>query len=214
MPTRAVRTMLVRTLAAALLSVWSLLRAFAPAYGSDEGEITWSIFVEPPEPVAGDTITVTMHAGGADSPFMFPYVQVEQDQDTPTIGLVGVEGGWGATITLDAIAPGTAIVRATGFFEKAACPTPGSDFCFPKGFYLTTPDIVIDVSPSDCGDANGDGAVNSLDAAWLLQYAAGLIQTLVPPTNLDVNGDAAIDALDATLILQHAAGLVRAPTCA
>lgn len=31
------------------------------------------------------------------------------------------------------------------------------------------------------GDANADGAINAVDAALILQYAAGLIDNLPPP---------------------------------
>lgn len=213
MSTLTNRILIVAAIAAVLLIAWFILRAVGPTYGSDQENIVWSIHVTPEQPVVGQPITVTISAGGVQSPFMFPSVQVQQSAGAPAVGLVTVEGGWGVTITLDALAQGTATLTATGFFEKQACPTPGSGFCFPEGFYLTTPDIVIDVSPAGCGDANGDGVVNSIDATWTLQYAAGLIHTLVAPTNLDVNGDGNIDALDAAIMLQHAAGLVPAPTC-
>jgi hypothetical protein len=55
------------------------------------------------------------------------------------------------------------------------------------------------------GDANGDGTVNSIDAAIVLQYTAALIG---PPSNSDVNGDSSITAVDAALILQYDAGLI------
>jgi hypothetical protein len=61
---------------------------------------------------------------------------------------------------------------------------------------------------SDLGDANCDDAVNATDAVFLLQFGAGLINSLPCPEGGDVNGDGAFDALDATLILQFSAGLL------
>ena len=216
MPTLAVRILIALSIAALLLFAWLVLRAVGPTYGSNEDGIMWSIQVSPETPIAGETISVTISVGGAQSPFMSPNIQIDQDENDPAVAIATVQGGSGVKVTLDALAPGTATLRATGFLEKYVCteePPPNMPPCFPHGFYATSPDIVIEVLSSDCGDANGDGAINSLDATWTLQYAAGLILTLVAPMNLDVNGDGNIDALDATIMLQHAAGLIPAPTC-
>lgn len=57
------------------------------------------------------------------------------------------------------------------------------------------------------GDANCDGVVNSVDAALVLQFVAGLRVSLPCRENADVNGDGRVDARDAALILQIDAGL-------
>lgn len=57
------------------------------------------------------------------------------------------------------------------------------------------------------GDANCDGLVNSIDAAIVLQFVAGLIDSVPCPANADVDGNGRIDAIDAALILQIDAGL-------
>jgi hypothetical protein len=62
--------------------------------------------------------------------------------------------------------------------------------------------------PIDYGDASCDGAVNSIDAAVILQYAAALLATLSCAANADVNGDGRVDPLDAALVLQYSAGLI------
>lgn len=54
------------------------------------------------------------------------------------------------------------------------------------------------------GDVNGDGVVNSIDAALILKYAAGQIETL---ENGDYNGDGVINSIDAAAILKASAGL-------
>jgi hypothetical protein len=76
---------------------------------------------------------------------------------------------------------------------------------------ITGNTVQIDIQPGPPdlpGDANCDGVVNALDAAAVLQYGAGLVNTLpcLPNANASVSG--AIDGLDALLILQYAAGLV------
>jgi alpha-tubulin suppressor-like RCC1 family protein len=56
------------------------------------------------------------------------------------------------------------------------------------------------------GDVNGDGRVNAIDAALVLQYSAGLI--VFPGPSADVNHDGYVNAIDAALILQYVAGLL------
>jgi plastocyanin len=56
------------------------------------------------------------------------------------------------------------------------------------------------------GDANKDGEVDSIDAALVLQFGAGLTSTINP--NADVNDSGEVDSIDAALILQFVAGLI------
>ncbi len=59
-----------------------------------------------------------------------------------------------------------------------------------------------------CGDVNGDGAVNSLDAAAILRFDAGLQQLTEDEKNAaDINGDGKVNSLDAAQILKHDARL-------
>ena len=57
-------------------------------------------------------------------------------------------------------------------------------------------------------DVDCDGSVNSIDAVLILQFDAGLIDTLACGWNADVNDDGLANAIDATLILQYDAGLL------
>lgn len=57
------------------------------------------------------------------------------------------------------------------------------------------------------GDANCDGATNSIDATLLLQHIAGLLDAIPCEDEADVNGGG-IDSTDAALILQFEAGLL------
>jgi hypothetical protein len=52
------------------------------------------------------------------------------------------------------------------------------------------------------GDVNCNGVVNAVDAAFILQYSAGLIATLPCPEAADLNGDGRINAIDAAILLQ------------
>ena len=57
------------------------------------------------------------------------------------------------------------------------------------------------------GDANCDGTANSIDAALVLQLAAGLVDYLLCEGWADADRDGETTSIDATLILQHDAGL-------
>ena len=61
------------------------------------------------------------------------------------------------------------------------------------------------------GDASCDGTTNSIDAAIVLQFVAGLTTSLPCPAAADVNADGRLDTIDAALILQHTAGLITLP---
>jgi hypothetical protein len=63
-------------------------------------------------------------------------------------------------------------------------------------------------APSLPGDVNCDGSVNSIDAAYILQYGAGLILGLPCQSKSDANQDGSVNSIDAALILQYGAGLI------
>jgi hypothetical protein len=50
--------------------------------------------------------------------------------------------------------------------------------------------------------------VNSIDAAIVLQFGAGLLHTLCNSALADVNHSGTVDSIDAALILQYGAGLI------
>jgi len=60
------------------------------------------------------------------------------------------------------------------------------------------------------GDVNGDGHVDSVDAALILQAEAGLIdlEDLAFPNNGDVNQDDVVNSIDSQLILQFEAAQI------
>lgn len=58
------------------------------------------------------------------------------------------------------------------------------------------------------GDVNDDGHVNSVDAALILQYNAGLARTLPNLGSADVNHNGSVNSIDGALVLQYVAGLL------
>ncbi|MBQ4648005.1 MAG: dockerin type I repeat-containing protein [Clostridia bacterium] len=60
------------------------------------------------------------------------------------------------------------------------------------------------------GDANGDGVLNSLDAALILKYDAMIITDLTPLQLMlcDANGDGTVNSLDAAQILKYDAMII------
>ncbi len=58
------------------------------------------------------------------------------------------------------------------------------------------------------GDADCSSSVSSIDAALVLQYDAGLLETLDCQFAADTNSDGTVDSRDALLILQNVAGLI------
>ncbi|MCH8162125.1 MAG: dockerin type I repeat-containing protein [Chloroflexi bacterium] len=56
--------------------------------------------------------------------------------------------------------------------------------------------------PTFVGDVNCDGTANSIDAALILQFDAGLIPSLACIQDADVNEDGFINAIDAALLIQ------------
>jgi len=59
------------------------------------------------------------------------------------------------------------------------------------------------------GDVNGDGMVNSLDAAQALKFDALIIElSETALTAADVNGDGSVNSLDAAMILKYDAGII------
>lgn len=60
------------------------------------------------------------------------------------------------------------------------------------------------------GDVNCNGRVDSVDAALILQYDAGLVHSLPCAGNADANRDDRINAIDSALVLQVVAGLLGA----
>ena len=61
---------------------------------------------------------------------------------------------------------------------------------------------------SSCGDANGSGTVDAVDAALILFAIAGLTPAVPSPNNADVDGNGRLDSVDVLRILQVSAGLI------
>ena len=73
----------------------------------------------------------------------------------------------------------------------------------PQSLATNTPIVLSDLL---VGDANCSGFVDPVDATFILQWWAGLVDVL--PCPADANGDNTLNILDATVILQFSAGLI------
>ena len=76
------------------------------------------------------------------------------------------------------------------------------------GAAATCLDAAIAEPPRLLGDADCSEAVTSIDAAFILQFVARLLESLACQTAGDTNEDGVIDSIDAVLILQNVAGLL------
>ncbi len=114
-------------------------------------------------------------------------------------------GGGGCTQGTPAPTTATATPAAT-----TTVPPPITPSITPTPTQTPTPTAVS----ARCGDVDGSGSVNSIDAALVLQYTAGLIQTLAYPEGADVDNSGMVNSIDAALILQNTAGLPANLHCA
>jgi hypothetical protein len=71
-----------------------------------------------------------------------------------------------------------------------------------------TPTPIPTGPPAGSGDANCDGQTNAIDAAFVLQFTAGLLDELPCEDAADVNQDGMVNAVDASIILQFSAGFI------
>jgi alpha-tubulin suppressor-like RCC1 family protein len=122
-------------------------------------------------------------------------------------GVVAVAGGQFFTCAVTAVG-GVKCWGANCCGQLGNGTMDGGQFPPPAHFM---PSRVVGFGPKLPGDADCSGDVASLDAALILQRAAGLLTALPCPPDADANQDGAVDALDAALALQIVAGLFRAP---
>ncbi len=95
-------------------------------------------------------------------------------------------------------------VAATPTPGPTHTPVPATDTPTPT----TGPPTVTPTPGGLSGDADCNGTVNAIDAAFVLQFGAGLLGD-IPCANLaDANDDGTVTAIDAALILQFVAGFV------
>ncbi len=75
-----------------------------------------------------------------------------------------------------------------------------------------TPDLATEPPGSEPdklpGDADCDGDVDAIDAAYVLQFEAGLLHELACAENADADHDGTAGPIDAAIILQISAGLI------
>ncbi len=108
---------------------------------------------------------------------------------------------------------GAGVVVPTNTPGPTDTPGPATDTPGPATDTPVPTETPVPTSTPDqpCGDVNGGGDVNSVDAAIILQFTAGLIsdiERLAKPDNADVNGDGEVTSVDAALVLQKEAGRI------
>ena len=93
--------------------------------------------------------------------------------------------------------------------------TPGGVLELPKPTPLATDSPIATATPTstptpviEFGDVNGDGSISAIDAALILQFSGGLLDSLPYPLSADVNADGDINSIDAALVLQFTVGLL------
>lgn len=140
------------------------------------------------------------------------------ERDTP----VDVQGLGSGVVGLTAGENHTCALLQTG---GVVCWGRGGDGQLGTGdkSYHTSPTAVVDLKPTPTptptptgtptpaalhGDANADGRINSIDAAIILQFTAGLVSSLPSLSGADVDRSGSVNAIDAQLILQYVAGLI------
>ena len=142
-------------------------------------------------------------------------------------GLVGTTGL--AHITFRCLGEGTSVLTpGIDVFYDASLGAPqpidaviqGGTFVCTTNPPTATPQPTATVAPeptaappgSDpdklAGDADCDGDVDAIDAAYVLQYEAVLLAELACADNADANHDGTTGPIDAAIILQKSAGLI------
>jgi hypothetical protein len=127
---------------------------------------------------------------------------------------VELEGPGGGAVTLDPA--GGVNLRAdlfqaaTGTYTVHVYGNSGSRFPYDLDYVPVNDGTAV--FSGLCGDCNGDGQLNIVDALVAAQSAAGLF---LPPSleRCDVNSSTAVDIVDALLMAQAAAGLAPTLSC-
>ena len=153
---------------------------------------------------AASVITSFGHNLSSDASCAFAGVG-DLNSTAPLLGPLANNGGPTQTHALLAGSP--AVDTGSG-----DCPPPTTDqrsVTRPQGASCDIGAFEFEVAPTvRSGDVDCNQAVNSIDAALILQYGAGLLPTLNCGSAGDVNRDDSIDSIDAALVLQHSAGLL------
>jgi Tol biopolymer transport system component len=145
--------------------------------------------------------------GAAD---IFLYDLVSGDLQRVSVARNGSDSDGGSSFA-SMNADGTVLAFQSAATNLVAGDTNGATDAFAWGKPLAIPtptSTPTQPPPGPFGDVDCGGTVNSIDAALILQLAAGLTGELTCQENGDVNEDGAINAIDAALVLQYGAGLI------
>ena len=139
--------------------------------------------------------------------------------DTPTLGAPTETPTPTATLTPTSTASATVPASVTPTQAATATPTATVNVAptatttpTPTTTSTATATLIATATPSPtphlAGDANCNNHVDAIDAALILQFAAGLFHSLPCSGAADVNHDGRVNSVDSALILQFVAGLL------
>ncbi len=156
---------------------------------------------DPPTPGGPDTATPTDTPTGT----LTPATATPSPTTTPTGTLTPATATPTPTETpTGTLTPATATPSVTVTATASGTPAPPANTPTSTPMPTNTPTQ----RPSLLGDVNCDISVDPVDATFILQWAAGLIDELPCPDAGDADGDGETTVIDAAVILQFSAGLV------
>jgi len=138
---------------------------------------------------------LSWQAGSADHGNLLSYdVYLGEDPSSMSMDTVGprIAQGAGETFQVSSLKPGT------DYYSRVRVAGEGGIETGPLWSFTTVP----------CGDINGDGSLNAIDAISLLQIAVGRIEATEDKLVLgDTNSDGKINVLDAIVLLKVITGV-------
>ena len=123
-------------------------------------------------------------------------------------GLTGDNVLASITFTCDRAGVSDLVIKVSVFADATAGDPQPISFMVQNGRITCSDPAPVPESPPLLGDADCNGRVDSRDALLVLQYEAGLLNSLPCQNLADVNRDGRVNSIDAGLIKQIDAGLI------
>ncbi len=123
-------------------------------------------------------------------------------------GLIGDNVLASITFNCDRAGVSDLVIKVAVFADATAGDPQPISFMLQNGRISCSAPSPVPTPPPLLGDADCSGHVDSRDALLVLQFEAGLLDSLPCPDLADVNSDGQVDSVDAGLIKQIDAGLI------